>query len=255
LGFRERSADVVRWWPTIYKVPSVNLQECIKIIDEAIKNAQDLRYRISPLEKMLIVTDKGNYIVHIDTDISKVAGPKVYGEEWMSRELGEFIVKYCKLGYERWCFVPPKEQTVAILIFSERKYDPMKSFGAHDSQLIWPPVALFGDKKEAEKLLGRSFEPKMLFEGRDRLEKIITEYEIALKDAKETHYRRNDSSTLKGWIVFLTQDEFYWKGIDIEDDTVIGEYIIGSKQLKVYFDELGLTKELLAEEPNKAPQN
>ena len=34
---------------------------------------------------------------------------------------------------------------------------------------------------------------------------------------------------------------------------VIGEYIIGSKQLKKYFDELGLTKELLARaEPNAA---
>jgi hypothetical protein len=105
---------------------------------------------------------------------------------------------------------------------------------------------LFGDKKEAEKLLGRSFEPKMVFEGREWLEKIINEYEVALKDAEETHYRRNDSSALKGWIVFLTQDEFYWRGIGIDEKSVFGEYIIESKQLKAYFDELNLTKELLA---------
>jgi hypothetical protein len=245
-GFRERAADVVRWWPSDYKVPKENLPECIEIIDKVIKDAQRIRYRVSSLEKMLIVTSKGNYIVHINTDISKVAGPKVYGLEWMSHELGEFIVKYCIPSDERWYFVPPEEQTVAILIFSERKYDPMKGLSAHDSQIAWPPIALFGDKKLAEKLMGRSFEPKMIFEGRAWLEKIVDAYEIALKQAKELHYRRKDIYTLKGWIVFLTQDEFYWKGIGIDENSVFEDYIIESKQLKAYFDGLGLTKELLA---------
>jgi hypothetical protein len=249
-GYRERDANVVRWWPCRYKVPKEKLAECIKIIDRAMKKANREYQSVSPEEKMLIITKKGKYIVRVVVIPVEKAGSEAYGEEWDSPELGEFIAKYCIPTYKRGYFVPSKEQTAAILVFSKRKYDSTKSFSAHDSRLAWPPVALFGDKKEAEKLLGRSFEPKMVFEGREWLEKIINEYEVALKDAEETHYRRNDSSTLKGWIVFLTQDEFYDKGIGIDNDMVIGEYIKGSKPLKAYFDELGLTKELLAGEPN-----
>jgi hypothetical protein len=235
-GFRERAADVVRWWPSIYKVPKENLPECIDIINKIIKDTQRPRYKCLLFEKMLVVTGRGNYIFS--------------EEEWGSDELSKFIVKYCNPSYEHWYFVPPKEQTVAILIFSPRKCE-----GSHDSQLVWPPVALLGDKKLAEELMGRSFKPKMVFEGRVWLEKIMDAYEVAFKGAKELHYRREDNYALKGWIVFLTQDEFCWKGIGINDISVFEDYIIESKQLKAYFDELGLTKELLAGKTSIAESN
>jgi hypothetical protein len=254
-GCKERDANVVKWWPCRYKVPNEKLPECIKIIDRAMKKANREYQSVSPEEKMLIVTKKGRYIVRVVVIVFERVGREAYGEEWDSPELAGFIAKYCMPTYKRSYFVPPKEQTVATLIFSKREYDPTHNFGPHDSRLAWPPAALFGDKKEAEKLIGRSFEPKMVFEGSEWLEKIVNEYEIALKDAEKEHYRRKEGYSPKGWIVFLTQDEFYWRGIGIDDDTVIGDYIKGSKPLKAYFDELGITKELLAEEPNKTSQN
>jgi hypothetical protein len=194
---------------------------------------------------MLIITKKGKYIIPVRIDpLYKVV---VQGRDWESFELGEFIVKYCRPTYKRVYYVPPKEQTAAILIFSERNRDEIKS---HDSLLVWPPIALFGSQKQAEELIGRSFEPKMVFEGSDWLERIMNACEVALKEAEKENSRRGDYSALNCWIVFLTQDEFYDKGIGIDDDMVIGEYI-KSKQLKEYFDELGITKELLAGEPNK----
>ncbi len=258
-GCKERDANVVRWWPCRYKVPREKLLECIKIIDRAMKKANREYQSVSFIEKMLIVTKKGKYIVRVMVILPTETGPEAYGEEWDSPELGEFIAKYCTPSRKRAYFVPPKEQTVAILIFSKREYDPTHNFGPHDSRLAWPPVALFGDKKLAKELIGRSFEPKMTFEGRERLDKIIDAYGTALKEAEKEHYRRKEGYSPKGWIVFLTQDEFYWRGIGIDDDTVIGDYIKGSKPLKTYFDELGITKELQAGEPNavadKAPQN
>jgi hypothetical protein len=236
-GFRERVAEVVKWWPTTNKVPKEKLSEFIEIIDESIKKADGTYISVSQIFKMMIITGKGNYIFLFP------------GEKCVSDELSKFLVEYCKPSHEHWFALPSKEQTEAIVIFSIRHTKDL-----HDSMLVWPPIALFGDKNEAEKLLDRSFEPEMVFEGREWLDKILDAYEIANKEAKEAHYRINDSSVLKGWIVFLTQDEFYWKGIGIGDNTVIGESIKESKQLKAYFDELGLTKELLAGEPNAAPK-
>ena len=131
----------------------------------------------------------------------------------------------------------------------------MHNFGAHDSRLAWPPIALFGDKKEAEELLGRSFEPKMIFKGREWLGKMIDEYEVAMKDAEEKRWREEDDHPCKGYIVFLTQDEFYWKEIGVYGNPVFGGYITESKLLKEYFDELGITKELSAGEPNETERN
>jgi hypothetical protein len=247
-GYRERAANIVRWWPSGYKIPKENLPECIKIIDKAVKKAGRFQVVLSLSHRMLIVTKKGKYIVHVDADpfFRKV----VEGREWESPELGEFIAKYCIPAYKRNYFIPSKEQVVAIAIFSYRHRKDRR-----DSQLVWPPVALFGDKNEAEKLLNRSFEPKMIFEGRGWLEKIVDAHETAFREAREANYRIEDSAILKNWIVFLTQDKFYWEGIGIDDDLVVGEYIKESKQLKTYFDEIGLTKELLAGEPNEAAQN
>jgi hypothetical protein len=235
-GYWERDADVVRWWPTDIKVPKEKLPGCIELIDKVMNDTQRTPSRCGSFAKMLIVTGKGNYIF-----------PE---EDCMSDELGKFLVKYCKPSHEHWYALPPKEQTVAIAIFSDRHPKNRR-----DSMLVWPPVALFGDKNEAEKLLGRSFEPKMIFERRAWLEKIVDEYEIAMMDAEEKHYREEDVSPIKGCIVFLTREEFYWKEIGIDGSPVFGEYITESKQIKKYFDELGLTKELLVGEPNKTSQN
>ena len=79
-------------------------------------------------------------------------------------------------------------------------------------------------------------------------------YEIAFKEAeeKEKYYPGLDNSV--GRIVFMTRDGNYWKEIGIGENAVYDDYI-KSEQLKAYFDELGLTKELLAGEPNKVSQN
>ena len=98
-SFRIVDANVVKKWPAGYEVPKENLPECIKIIDKVMKNVRmpwwlgGTSWRVWPLSKMLIVTDKGKYIVRVETDISAVAEPKVYGKEWMSYELGEYLKK------------------------------------------------------------------------------------------------------------------------------------------------------------------
>lgn len=276
-SFHIIDANVVKEWPLGFEVPKENLPECIKIIDKIMKNAQrpwwlgGKCWRVSPLEKMLIVTDKGKYIFHVVTDISEVAGPKVYGEEWMSYELGKFLAKYCFPSIEYKYDLPPKEQTVAILL-----YPPKYS----------PPLAIFGDKKLAEKLLfetkflddpngikgigelykftrlrtfgvetrvegreiiiGNQLEPKKIFEGRDWLEKIMDAYEIALKEAKEREkYYPGMPESFNARLVFMTQDGDCWKEIGVDENAVFDDYI-KSQRLKAYFDELGLTKELLA---------
>jgi hypothetical protein len=231
-GYRERAAEVVRWWPTDIKVPKEKLSECIKLIDKVVNDTQGVSYRCGSLAKMLIVTSKGNYIFP--------------GGECIPDELSEFLMKYCKPSHEHWVALPPKEQTVAIIIFSHRHPKDRR-----DSALVWPPVTLFGDKDEAELLLCRSFEPKTIFVEREWLGKIVDEYEIAMKDAEEKRWREEDISPSKGYIVFLTLEEFYWKEIGIDGNPVFGGYVTDSKQIKKYFDELGLTKELLAGEPNK----
>jgi hypothetical protein len=255
-----------------YEVPKENLPEFIKIIDKAIKNAKGLSARIPLLERMLIITSKGKYIFRIATDISEVDGPKVYGEEWMSYELGKFIAKHCCSNLEYKYDLPPKEQVVAVLL-----YPPKYS----------PPLAIFGDKKLAERLLfetkflddpngiqglgelvkftrlrkfgvetriegkeiiiGSELKTKRMFEGRDWLEKIMDAYEIALKEAKEKEkYYPGIPESFNARLVFMTQDGDCWKQIGIDENAVFDDYI-KSQRLKEYFDELGLTKELLAE--------
>lgn len=262
-SFRVRKEDDINSWIPGFEVPKENLPECIKIIDKAMKGtspSRGLGGNTIWLGRMLIVTDKGKYIVHVETDISKVARSKVYGEEWTSYELGKFLVQYCFPEHEYQYVVPPKEQTVAILLVPQGT-----------APLVSPPVALFGDKElaekriyvdrnEAEKATGKPLEPKMLFEGRFWLEKIMDAYEVAAKQAKEREkekkesYYPGDIYALDGRILFITQDEFYWKGIGISENTVYDDYI-KSEQLKAYFDELGLTKTLLAEQPSKVSQN
>jgi hypothetical protein len=141
--------------------------------------------------------------------------------------------------------VPPTEKTVAILL-----YPPYSDSGSYQ------PVALFGDKEMAEKLMGiidRPLEPKKVFEGRNWLVKIMDAYRTALKEAKERKFRRGMDYKREGDIIFLTMHKGYQKGIVVDTNIVYDRYM-ESELLKRYFDELGLTGKLLAVEPNKAPQ-
>ena len=260
-SFRVREEDVIESWIHGFEVPKENLPECIRIIDKAMKGKSPswgLWGADIWLGRMLVVTDNGKYIAHVETDISGVARAKVYGEEWVSYELGEFLYKIGFPCPEYKYYLPAKEQTVAILI-------------AARGEFISPPVAVFGDiklaekvididKRAAEQIAGRQLEPKRVFEGRDWLEKIMDAYEVAAKQAKEREkekkesYYPGDIYALDGRILFLTRNESYWKGIGISENAVYDDYI-KSEQLKAYFDELGLTKELLATEPNKVPKS
>ena len=149
--------------------------------------------------------------------------------------------------------VPPTDKTVAILL-----YQPYVS-SLHDRGYnhLEHPIALFGDKELAAKLMattGRSLELNKVFEGRDWLVKIMDAYRTALKEAEEKNFRRNLAFKDKADIIFLTAHKGYMKGIFVDANTVCDGYM-ESELLKTYFDELGLTKELLAAEPNKAPEN
>ena len=95
IRFREREPNVVKSWHMAFEVPKQKLPECINIIDQAMKHAKP-NWFVSTrvwLGRMLIVTDKRKYIVHVETCITNVEKSYVYGEEWESYELGEFLKK------------------------------------------------------------------------------------------------------------------------------------------------------------------
>jgi hypothetical protein len=221
--------------------------------------------------RMKIITDKHKFLMPIDwqSDV-------VYSYRWESRELRKQLWKW---GFpdsngavqEYKYFLPTKEQTVAVLLYH---------------RMISPPLAIFGDKKLAEKLVfepnvrddpngikgiaglykaaqlrmfgvqsrkengkiitSNELKPNKVFEGRDWIEKIMDAYDVALKEAEEREkYFPMKLNNSVGRIVFMTQDGNYWKQIGIDSNTVYDDYI-KSAQVKAYFDELGLTKELLA---------
>ncbi len=222
------------------------------------------------LGRMSIITDKHKFIVPVE-----VEDDAVYGFDWTSYELRKQLWNW-GYGYKVYQYdLPSKEQTVAILLY------PI-SFS--------PPLALFGDKKLTGKLLfekdfkdpngitglaslykagrllkfgvkskkeeGKSIpsvtelEPKKILEGRAWLVKIMDAYEIALKEAEEREkYFPMKLDNSVGRIVFMTLDKDYWKEIGIDENAVYDDYI-KSERLKAYFDELGLTKELLVGKPH-----
>ena len=99
-GLRTRDENDVKSWHITFGVPKENLDECIKIIDKAMKGTKSSWLFCEPVmhmiwqERMLIVTNKGKYIVnHVDVRISNVDRPEVYGDEWKSYELGEYLKK------------------------------------------------------------------------------------------------------------------------------------------------------------------
>jgi hypothetical protein len=77
-----------------WNVPKEKLDECIKLIDKAMRDA-DRHFVWGPYweGRMKIITDKRKYLVPADTDICKTNNPKVYGNGWTSFELGEFLKK------------------------------------------------------------------------------------------------------------------------------------------------------------------
>jgi hypothetical protein len=210
LGFRVMDVNVVKWW-TIYKeVPKECLPECINILDKTMKGMwwKWLSDEIAPApssSKMLIVTKKGKYIVHAGIDFSSV-----YRKSWDSHKLKEYFDKCGLIDGRR--FVPPKEQIVSIVIFPP----PEDIRPRHSHLLDYNPVALFGDKKITEKLFGKTLEPKMIFEGRDKLEKIVDEYNSASKEGKILSDQY--------FLIFVTQDWFYWKDIYLDANAVYGSY-------------------------------
>jgi hypothetical protein len=82
-------------------VPKEKLDECIRLIDKAVRDA-DRQFKWGPYweGRMKIITDKGKYLVPAETEISNTASPKVYGNGWSSNELGEFLKK-CGLNEQK----------------------------------------------------------------------------------------------------------------------------------------------------------
>lgn len=232
----------------------------------ALKEAEEKNFeRRGIMGKIVFITRNKGYIRGINMNFDENVAYDNYMESALLRdyfkELGFVPIRPHQADKY---FVPPKDETVAILLYSDNQ-----------GFYVRPPVALFGDKKQAERILygnkklveklvygdrslverlerfvlGDNLEPKKIFEGRVWLEKIMDAYEIALKEAKEN--KKEKIYYRKGIIVFVTPNEVYTRGIDVSEDTIYDD-VTESNLLKAYIDELGLTKELLAGEPNKA---
>lgn len=241
----------------------------IKQVFELISSAQEEKavYAAFPWDgRMIIVADKHKFIIPVE-----VRDDAVYGWDWKSKELRK---KLWEWDLDRRVYkydLPSKDQTVAILLFLPENSPLLAFFGNKklaEQLLFEPPVrddpngiiglaglyktALlrkFGfefKKEEGEwTTTSKELEPKKIFEGRDWLEKIMDAYEIALKEAESKEkYFPMEIDNPAGRIVFMTRNENCWKEIGIDENTVYDDYI-KSAQLKAYFDELGLTKELL----------
>lgn len=183
-------------------------------------------------DKIIITTDKHKFVIPVRKE-----DKAIHGLDWTSKELYKKLWEW-GYGYKYKYNLPPKEQVVAILLY------PHHYETAH-------PLAFFGDEKLMKEIMfGVWIVPEKIFDGREWLEKIVDAYSAALKEATERkRYFPEEVDNPVGRIVFVTKDVSPGKDISIDANTVYDDYI-KSEQLKQYFDELGLTKELLAEEPN-----
>jgi hypothetical protein len=220
------------------------------------------------LERMIIITDKHKFVIPIG------GGDRAtYGWDWTSQELSKQFWQW-RENHEVYKYeLPSKEEVVAVILYSLRK-PPRYAYYLIKS----PPLVLFGDKKLTEKLIFEKFgklsdfgvgyrkeaseyiydkelKPEWIYEGNEWLEKIMNAYEDAFKEAdKREKYFPMELDKPIGNIVFIIMEKEYRKEIGIDASTVYDDYI-KSERLKKYFDELGLTKELLAaSKPIKAPQ-
>jgi hypothetical protein len=145
--------------------------------------------------------------------------------------------------------LPPTDKIVAILL-----YPPDYNDSDH-------PLALFGDKELTERLRSeylkergfdiedRFLKPKKIFEGRLWIEKITDAYRYALEEGEKRKYHPDlNHFYLEGKIIFVTMKNGYEKLIGVDANAVY-DCCMESTLLKKYFDELGLTKELLVGKP------
>ncbi|MDD5327752.1 MAG: hypothetical protein PHY02_08075 [Phycisphaerae bacterium] len=252
-----------------------------KIIDEydiALTEAEekglDKQYGI--MSKIVFITRNKGYIRNVTF---KDSDDVFYDEYMKSNVLRDYFETLGFIPIEphqaEEYVIPPKDETVAILLYR------------YQSRQRGPciPVAIFGDKKLAEKLLygdkemmekilyvdrngpekgldgfvpGETLEPKKVFEGREWLERIMDAYEVALEEIKEMEKKEikgyKHGALHDGSIVFVTQNAAYTREIKV-GESAIRDDDMDSEQLKEYFDELGLTEELLAEEPTETEKN
>jgi hypothetical protein len=268
-SFRLRSDKDIKTWPVKYSVPKANLPECIQIIDKAIENPSVCLCGLE--ERMLITTNKGKYIVWVFTEIKDTNRPVVSGEDWGGVELGRFIAKYCCPDYDYKYSIPLKKDIIAIMLYPREYSGPLAFWGDKKlaEKLIFDPnvtenpngvrgiadlyrfgrVKTFGTEVREEKgkyVWDKELKAKKTFEGRQWLEKIMDAFETAIKEAEEKEkYYPGSTIPFNAKIVFMTRDSECWKEIVIGKSDVCDDYI-KSEQLKAYFDQLGLTKDLLS---------
>jgi hypothetical protein len=220
--------------------------------NNALKEAEEKKFlnRGGTNGKTIFVTSKNGYIKAIGVDANTVYDKymeskllkKYFDELGITDEMGRSGFDIDSLGLYRTLnkgeYVPPIDETTAILLY------PL------DNCNLYTPLALIGDKKITEKIMGISFEPKKLIEGRDWLAKIMDTYKNAQKQVDEKKSYLESCRVDTRWqIIFVTEKKGYYDLIGVDANTVYDLYM-ESELLKAYFDELGLTKELLAAEPN-----
>jgi hypothetical protein len=96
IGFCDEVLNVdIDSWHSQY-VPKGKLDECIRLIDKAMRDADRKHFKWGPVwqGRMKIITDKGKYLVPAETEICNTNSPSVFGNEWTSSELGEYLKKY-----------------------------------------------------------------------------------------------------------------------------------------------------------------
>jgi hypothetical protein len=191
--------------------------------------------------RIIFVTEKYGYSEAIGVDANTVYDKymesellkKYFDELGITNEMGRSEFNISFMGNND---VPLIADTTAILLYPPYDYN------------LYTPLVLIGDKKLTEEMMGISLEPGRIIEGRDWLVKIMDAYMAKLKEVEESKaYLDLPIGDWRWQIVFVTAKKGY-------QDPVYDLYM-ESGLLKQYFDELGLTKELLSGEPNKVTQN
>ncbi|MBN1787640.1 MAG: hypothetical protein JW806_04525 [Sedimentisphaerales bacterium] len=92
--------DIDLW--SCQDIPEGNLNECIKLLVNAMQSADPNNFDWTAIwqGRMKIITDKGKYLVPAEVEINNT-NPKVYGNEWVSSELGKYLKKSGFLSIEK----------------------------------------------------------------------------------------------------------------------------------------------------------
>lgn len=218
----------------------------VKIMDayrNALEGAKGKNFLCERSEKgqIIFVTEKYGYRKAIGVDANTVYDKymesellkKHFDELGITDEMGRSKFNISFMGHND---VPSIADTTAILLYPPYNYN------------LYTPLVLIGDRKMTEKMMGVSLEPGRIIEGRDWLVKIMDAYMAELKEVEENKaYLDLPIGDWRLQIVFVAAKKGY-------QDPVYDLYM-ESGLLKQYFDELGLTKELLAGEQNKVTRN